>query len=416
MSEDRANGAEGLACAVISSDQEFRRQLAAMLRESDGSSVALEVVEPFTGITDTHLQRLRRAKPDVVFVDLQSDPHVGVKFVQFLLDSELTRSVVGSGSADSPELLLEIMQAGVQDFMPKPLDRQKVHGVMQRLRRKSGLAAANGRSTELGRILSVFSPKGGTGSTTLAVNLAVAIHQISRKRTLLVDLDLELGETSLLLGVEPRFSSVDLVHNYHRVDEGLLASYIERDESGLDLLSAPYDPGDFQSIGADRVGQILGFLREQYDYVIVDAPKALNPVVMSALEASEALLLLCTPELQSLRNATRVLPRLQELGRRKPDDWIRPVLNRYGASLPISVAEVEKALGLEVYWTLHNDYRPLLGSINDGRPLVLGGGKSTYADDIRALASEVTGVRAANGSRSRLLGGLLSAFGNGRHS
>jgi pilus assembly protein CpaE len=344
----------------------------------------------------------------VVFVDLESDPQVGLKFAQFLIDSAVARTVVGTGRADSSELLMQAMQAGIQEFLPKPLDPERASGLIARIRRKAGKAVAKERPTELGKLFSVFSPKGGTGATTFAVNLAVAMHQISRKRTLIVDLDLELGETALLLGMEPKFSSVDLVRNYHRVDEELLASYIERDESGVELLSAPYHPADFHSVDGDRIGTILGFLKQHYDYIIADCPKTLSPVTMNAFEASDQILLLCTADLQSLRNMTRSVPLLKGLAGTRPDDWIRPIVNRYNPSLPITVSEVERTLGMKVFWTLQNDYRVVMDSINEGRPSVVGG-KSAYADDVRALAAELTGVDIV-GRRSGIWGGLLAGF------
>ena len=162
-------------------------------------------------------------------MDLESDPQVVLKLAQFLVDSNLARAVVGAGSTEQPELLLQAMQAGILEFLPKSLESGEVRGLVERLRRRTGKVSTTKGNRELGKLLSVFSPKGGSGATAFAVNLAVSIHQISRKRTLIIDLDLELGEMALLLGMEPRFSSVDLVRNYHRVDEGLLASYIEKD-------------------------------------------------------------------------------------------------------------------------------------------------------------------------------------------
>ena len=242
-----------------------------------GCGVALEVDEPFTAITDSQLKSLQELESDVVFVDLESDPQVGLKFAQFLIDSNLARAVVGAGSTESPELPLQAMQAGILEFLPKTLDADKVRGLVGRLRKRTGKPETEKQSREVGKLLTVFSPKGGSGATAFAVNLAVSIHQLSRKKTLIVDLDLELGETALLLGMEPRFSSVDLVRNYHRVDEGLLASYIERDKSGVELLSAPYQPADFQTVDGERIGSILQFLKQQYDYIVIDAPEDAEP-------------------------------------------------------------------------------------------------------------------------------------------
>ncbi|MEX1256118.1 MAG: AAA family ATPase [Gemmatimonadota bacterium] len=408
------NGHSALISAIVSTDPEFARRLVEMFPPSADVRMALEVAEPFTSITDSHLEALRRLDPDVVFVDLESDPQIGLKFAQFLVDSALGRAIVASGSADSPEILLQAMQAGIQEFLPKPLESNRLSGVIERLQKKAGKSGRTvGNGAEVGKLLSVFSPKGGSGATTFAVNLAVAIHQLTRKRTLIVDLDLELGETALLLGMEPRFSSVDLVRNYHRVDEGLLASYIERDESGTELLSAPYQPADFHSVDGERIGMILGFLKEHYDYIVADAPKTLNPVTMNAFEASDQIYLLCTADLQSLRNVTRSLPLLKGLAGERPDNWIRPIVNRFNPSLPISVGEVERTLGMKVYHTLQNDYRPIMDSINEGRPVVLNK-KSKYGEDVRKLAARITGMGPSEDEKGGFFGSLLSGKRGGQ--
>lgn len=403
------NGSSALKGAIVSTDPEFRRRLIETFASQAGLRFALEVDEPFKTITDSHLRDLQDADSDVVFVDLESDPQVGLKFAQFLMDSNMAKAVVGAGNADSPDLLIQAMQAGILEFLPKSLESEKVDGLIARLRKKTGKTPVAKEHARQGILLSVFSPKGGSGATALAVNLAVAIHQLSRKRTLIVDLDLELGETALLLGMEPRFSSVDLIRNYHRVDEGLLASYIERDKSGVELLSAPYQPADFQTVDGDRIGSILRFLKEQYDYIVVDAPKTLNQVTLNAFEASDQILLLSTADLQSLRNVTRSLPLLKGLAGSRPDDWIRLIVNRYNPSLPITVGEVERTLGMKVYWTLRNDYRPVIDSINEGRPAVLGK-KSVYADNVREMAADITGVESMEKkSKSKILGKLLAS-------
>ena len=407
---ESGNGDGTMRGAVISTDPEFRRRLAEVFASNAELELGLEVDEPFTSITDSQLKKLQDLESDVVFVDLESDPQVGLKFAQFLVDSSLAQAVVGAGSTESPELLLQAMQAGILEFLPKSLDSEKIDGLVTRLRKRTGKSTVSKESKELGKLLTVFSPKGGSGATSFAVNLAVSIHQVSRKRTLIVDLDLELGETALLLGMEPRFSSVDLIRNFHRVDEGLLASYIEQDSSGVELLSAPYQPADFQSVDGERIGGILNFLKEQYDYIIVDAPKTLNPVTLSAFEASDHILLLSTADLQSLRNVTRSLPLLKGLAGSRPDDWIRLIVNRYNPSLPITVGEVERTLGMDVSWTLKNDYRAVIDSINEGRPAVLRK-KSAYAQNVQTVAAELTGMGPEKRSKSRILGKFLAGAG-----
>jgi pilus assembly protein CpaE len=210
-----------------------------------------------------------------------------------------------------------------------------------------------------GKILAFFSPKGGGGSTTLATNLAIVVHRTTHKRTLLVDLDLEMGESALVLGVQPRFNFVDFVENFRRMDAGLLASYIERHESGVHLLSAPFQPEKAETVTADQIRRILGFLRQHYDYIIVDTPRSFA-----------------------------LLKRVLTGG----PDQVRLVLNRYDPNDSISPSDVERSLGLKVFWKVSNDYEAVMGSVNSGKPIVLNGGKSSYTSDVKGLAAAVTGI------------------------
>lgn len=415
--ERRSAGSERpVKVALISTDPACSEAIRAALDGDPDVELGLELDVPFTEIADPQLDRLRRLEPEVVILDLESDPRVGLKFAQFLLDEGFAQALIGTGSELSPELLLAAMHAGIVEFLPKPLSADDIHEALQRLWRKTGRKTREEIDQEPGRVVVVFGAKGGSGTTTLASNLAVEIHRLSRRKTLLVDLDLELGETALLLGMEPKFSIVDLVRNFHRVDAGLLASYIERHKSGVELLSAPYEPTDPEEVSADRVSRILGFLRERYDFVIVDTPKTFSPVAMAAVEASDELYLVTTADLQSLRNVARCLPLLRRIGDRKGTGWLRLIVNRFDSRQLIGLDEVEKTLDLEVFSTVANDYRSVVESINEGRPVVLGGA-SDYADDVRRIAGRITDLDSeAQRNRSGLLSRLMHVLGGDRTS
>src|SRR5690606_11441020 len=125
------------------------------------------------------------------------------------------RRFLAVGPTLSPELLLEAMRAGITEYLPKPVTAEALAGALDRLERKLGGAAKDGPARQPGRVFAFFSPKGGSGSTTTATNVAIQLHRLTGKRTLLVDLDLELGEIALFLGVQPRFNFVDMIRNFH---------------------------------------------------------------------------------------------------------------------------------------------------------------------------------------------------------
>ncbi len=391
--------------AVISTDQGLRELLRKVISADDlGITVGLEVIVPFPEINDSHLEQLRQLGPDLIFLDVSDDPIMGLKFAQFLIDGAPNRRIIGLGDPLTPELLLQAMQAGVSEYLPKPVSEDKIQDAIDRIARKFGHRVEE-RRREPGKLLAFFSPKGGAGSTCVATNTAISLHRLTRGKVLLVDLDLELGETALLLGVEPRFSFVDLVRNFHRVDAGLLASYIERHDSGVELLSAPFHPAKAETVTGDQIRQILHFLKQHYDWVVVDTSKSFTPPTLATFEQADSVFLVTNVDLPSLRNITRCLPLLERMGQVKEDDWLRIVVNRYQASDPITLKEIEKTLGIPVYWTLANDYESVMNSINSGKPVVLSD-KSAFARDMKAFVADVTGTAPSRDSRSGLLDNL----------
>ncbi|MFV1987779.1 MAG: CpaE family protein [Gemmatimonadota bacterium] len=409
MSQEIESGAGTLRAAVISANSGFAKGLQETLDETGHAiSLVYSVTAPYTEIDDSHLDQLREGKPEITFLDLEDEPHVGLKFAQFIVDSGFTGALIALGSTDSPDLILQAMQAGVTEYVGKPIDTESLASALERVLRKTGRQAGR-KVTTPGELLVVFSAKGGTGSTTVAANLATELHRLSRKRTLLVDLDLELGESALIMGIEPKFSIVDLVRNFHRVDSRLLASYIERHETGLEILSAPYQPADYEAVSADRVKQVLQFLKQHFDYIVVDAPKTFTPATMGAFEEADRVYLVTTADIPSLRNLTRCVQLIRSFGRKKDDDWMRLLVNRFDPNQVVTTAEIEKTLDMEVFWTLRNDYKAVMNSINTGRPAV-SDPKSAFAKDIRALASKLTDTQ-IDTSGGGWLGGILGRNG-----
>jgi len=401
-------------CAILSTDAELADALRSSEPVRSGSvEVVSEIRTPCADITDVELENLREADPDLIVLDLEPNVPIGLKFAQFLADEGLGRVLVASAEPQSPELLMEAMHAGVSEFLPKPVTAEEAEKAVGRARRKLGRGGEGRKERAPGEVLVFFSAKGGTGCTSLCTNTAIEIHRATRGRTLLVDLDLELGETAVQLGVEPRFSMVDLVRNFHRVDSDLLASYIEHHESGVDLLSAPQQPADFEAVGGDLLRRILSFLRRHYDHVVVDAPKTLNPATLAALNAADHVMLVTTADLPSIRNLTRCLPLLRQAGGSQDEDWIRLVVNRHDPNGLISLNQVEKTAGYPVFQAVRNDYQTVMNAINKGSPVVMEG-SSNFAADVRSMALKVAGVEGEERDDERgWLRGLLGVLRNG---
>jgi pilus assembly protein CpaE len=394
--------------ALISTDRGFREMAKdVFLAEEGWAAPALEITAPFESFGDEQIRPLRQLHPELVVLDISEAPDLGIKLAQFLSESSPGIRFIAAGPLLQPEHLLVAMRAGVADYLPKPVTGDAFRAALERIRHMLGRGAKDGPK-QPGKLYTFYSPKGGSGTTTTATNFAVVLHRLTGKKTLLVDLDLELGEIALLLGVQPRFNFVDMVQNFHRMDADLLASYIERHSSGVHLLSAPYHPEKAEVVTGDEIRRILQFLRKHYDYLVVDTAKSFAPATLAALEQAELAFIITNVDLASLRNLQRGLPLLKRmLGR--GDSHIRLVVNRYHPDNDISLDDVQRTLGMPVFRTLCNDYEGVSRSISTGTPIVLNG-NSKFSKEMKMLGVEVTGLRDKDvrGGRLRALSAPLT--------
>jgi pilus assembly protein CpaE len=395
--------------AVVSTDPAFRDFIRHNLGPQAGVAGGFtEITVPYRELTEDQLSTLRQAGSDVIVLDLTDDPELGLKFAQFLTERSPDARLIAAGPLLPPDLLMAAIRAGVVDYLQKPVTDAALQQALARALQRLGKAKADPTAQKTGKLYTVFSPKGGAGSTIFAVNLAVTLHRQTEQKTLLVDLDLELGDSASMLGIQPRFNFVDFVENFRRMDAGLLASYIERHSSGIHVLSAPYQPDKAQPTTADQLRRIFTFLREHYDYIVVDMPRSFSASTIAVLESADLLFILATVDLPSLRNVQRVLPLLTRV-LPQGEDQVRLVVNRYNPDDAISLNDVRHTLGFDVFATLANEYEAVMESVNTTKPIVLGG-PSQYALDIRTVAARLTGMPLPEQGKRGVLGKLTGAL------
>lgn len=398
-----------LGAVLVTADEHLRQSVIDAVRDG-GLPIRfdLEIAVPARSLEPEHLERLRAIEPHLVILDMSGDPDRAVRAASGIAAGNPGAALVGIGPDLDSSCLLDAMRAGVMEYLPRPAEAPTIRDALGRVLRKRGWAESLGGQRN-GKLLAFFSPKGGSGSTTVVTNVGIELHRLTGRRTLLVDLDLEMGEIASHLGVRPRFHFVDLVRNFHRMDADLLASYIESHESGVQVLSAPFEPEIGEEVTGEQIARILGFLRSHYDYVLVDTSKSLAPPALAALRTADPIFLVTNVDVPSLRNLKRCLPILDAVTAGDPER-LRLVVNRFNAKSLVRLEDLEDTLGLEVYWTLTNDYDTVIESISSGHPLVLKG-KSRYANQLGELARDIVdGAQGATRSKGSFLKRLLSPF------
>lgn len=395
---------------ILSADTELR----GIFNETasrHGFSIQLEMSTRPDGATGRHLDRIRRFRPDLLLLDFDDDPEAGCRLATRIVEAVPSSCIVGASWSESREVLVATMRAGVSELVQKPVSRSDLEETLTRIRRRLG-----GREVtdEEGRIFAFFGPKGGAGSTTVASNFAIHLHARTGKRTLLVDLDLELGEVAIFLGVEPDYSVVDLIKSLHRLDEELLDTFLQVHDSGIEVLAAPYRPREARGVSAEHVREMLEYLTQHFPFLVVDVSNTLSDAAMGAFEAADEIMVVSQVDVPSVRNIQRCRSLFDSLPGASHE--LHLILNRYGGKGEISVTDIEEALGSEVFWTLSSDYDSVVYSINTGRPLVMNV-PSPCSREIEGLVAKTIGMDTeeekadSEGLLSRAVGRLMPRRG-----
>lgn len=386
--------------AVVSADEALRD-----VARTAGDEVSVEwglMLDPTVSAGDEAFHALSDAGPQIVLIDLDGDPRSGVSLAAKIAEVAPEVVLLSAGGDVEASTLIEAMRAGFREYLRKPV---RPGDLTQAISRANGNGHVPGKQP--GKIFTFFSAKGGTGTTTVATNVGIHMHQVTGRRTLLVDLDTELGEIASFLGIQARFNLVDLMKNFHRMDADLLTSYIESHESGVHVLSAPFQPEPGQQLTGELAHSVLSFLRSHYDYVIVDASKSLTPGALAAVRDADEVLLIANLDIPSIRNLKRSLAALKE-GVLEDPERVKLVVNRYNPKSLISVEDLEETLGTRVHRTLCNDYQSVIEAISTSRPIVMNQ-DCRYSREIKELAAELAGVPASEGgTRTPLLQALTA--------
>jgi pilus assembly protein CpaE len=353
-----------LTAQVVTYDEEFKRQVARLLR---AGGVPVGIVEG---------RSPEGAAPDLVVVDIRADASSGMAAIERLRAGNATLAIFAIAAAAEPDLILQAMRAGANEFFPwnatdgttaGRATEESFHGAVRRTAaRREAVSASNKQPC----VTHVFlGAKGGAGTTTVAVNCGVELARLTKKPTLAVDLKTCLGEVALFLGVRPRFTVLDAVENLHRLDKDFLKELVAKHKTGLDILagSEQFDRPNAQDAGA--IEEMLRVLTRTYDYVIIDAGNVINACVAAALYAADTIFLVTNPDVPSIRNAQRLVDRIRQLG--AGGERIKVLLNRASEHHLIAPKQIETALGYGIHHTFGSDYRTVSTALNSGVPLTM---------------------------------------------
>ena len=369
----------------------------AELREALGRHSEVEMVGWSEGVTESaatltggHLQ-----------VVLHGTRNSGLPEDELAAIREHTQTpVILLASGEASALLEQALEADVSDVLLLP---QMTENVVFSIRKASHsgrrTVGAGSHAPRRGRIVTVFSPKGGTGKTVTATNLACTFAKYEGKNTLLLDLDLQFGDAAIMLGLEPEKTIYDLVVAPGELDSEKLAGYTTRHPSGLDILPAPLRPEDAELVTEAKLARLLEVARESYDVIVVDTSPFFHGPMLATLDRTDELLLVCGLDVPTLKNVRLSLQTLELLA--FPQNRIRVVLNRANSKVGMKPGEVEGALEVKVRFELPSDGKVPL-AVNRGTPIVLADDKADFSRAMREMAKGLSPVETVKVQKRRL--------------
>lgn len=322
-------------------------------------------------------------RPSIVIIDISHKTELALDIISKISNNHKTCKIVVTSSGYSTETIIKAMRAGAREFLPKPLIKDDFVTALSKIKEQvSGFHSEDKKC----RIITTFSNKGGIGKTAIATNLALELANMTKERVALIDLNLQLGDITTFLDINPSFDISYVIQNLSRIDETFLLSSLEKyKETSLYVLADPPYLEQAEDITAEQISALFDVLKQAFSYIVVDTSANFDGKTITALDHSDLILLISIVNLPAIRNCQRCLELFERLGYEKSKTKI--ILNRYMENDEIKIEDVEDVLGRKIYWKIPNNYFTIMSAINKGIPVGLINADSNISKSYRELAA-----------------------------
>ncbi len=389
---------KALAALIICPD----RGLSQAFQAGTARSQNFQIVEDLTVYPTTQQldSKLRQLRPDVLLIDLGSQPDAAMGLIGVAASLNPAVYVIGLHSANDAALIIQSMRAGSTEFLSAPFEHESVHAAVTRIRK---IQEAQTRDAPVrGKVIAFTAVKPGQGVTTIASNVAAGLAEDGKRRVLLIDFDLLGGTLSFTWRVTNSYSVLDAVQHADKLDETLWGAIVTN-RNGVDLLLGPESP-EHLSLQSDRYARVVEFARGLYEFVVLDLPCAYGPEAKAVMPDADHTYLVCNPELPSLHLTRRCISHLEQNGYSR--DQFSLLLNRLSRRGELGPQDMERVFNFPIGKVLPEDEGAVHRALTAGKPVPdsseLGRALKNFAQDIYGKGREVK-KKAAGLSLSALL-------------
>lgn len=371
-----------LQMVVIDADETSRNNVIKIVEELG----FIELIGDFENML-TAYDVIMQARPPLVFFDLTENIDLALDTIEKIITIHKNIFIFAASNNVESDLVIQTMRAGAREFLIKPIVKDDFQ---RSLKKAKNILRQDNESTE-GKIYSVFSNKGGIGKTSIATNLAIQLNELTGERVCLVDLNLQMGDISTFLDINPSFDIAYVITHISRLDESFLHSSLEKyKDREIYILADPPDIEQAEEISADDISSLLGFLKTMFSYIIVDTSSSFDVKTLTCLDISDYIFLVMLVNLPSIRNCQKCLSLFKRL--EYDEDKIKLVVNRYIEDDEITIDDVEEALSHSIFWKIPNNYFALMSAINKGIPVSEVEPDAEISRNYLSLAEKLSGV------------------------
>ncbi len=375
------------------------------------------VVVGQAGSGEEAVEKVKILQPDVILMDINMPGMDGITATEQIVAQVPNACILIMSVQGEQEYLRRAMVAGAKNYLVKPFSQDELvqaikQGFIKEKMRRNVLRFEPKQEVQ-GKIISVFSTKGGIGKTTISTNLAVALAEKTSANVGIVDADLQFGDVALFLNLVPRATIADLVRDIDNLDAHVLEGYLAQYSDKVKLLPAPIRPEHAETVTGSHLSTILKTMRANFKYTIIDTAPTFSDSMLTVLDASDIVLVVAALDLPTIKNVKLCLEIMESL--HYGQDKVKVVLNRADTNGDINIDEVEASLQYKFSATIPSDGKTVVPSVNRGVPFVASHPKTPVAHSIFELARLVADSDWENQGQKQLpatvVGRLKRLFG-----
>ncbi len=325
-------------------------------------------------------------RSDILIFELDDNPEKGFKVVQSLLELDAIGEVFLASRHSDPAVLLQAIRTGAKEFFSQPVKEQEVRNALQRFKERHDKSRNKG-SVKIGQTIYLIGSKGGVGTTTVAVNLAVNLAEMNDSNSVaLIDMNMLFGDVPLFLEMKPNFHWGEITRNISRLDTTFLMNVLSKHSSGVYILPSPTSVNGYDVANPQVIAHLLALMQRMFDFVVIDGGQSLDETSLKILEMADIILVVSILSLPCLSSIKKLLSAFHLLGY-PSRERTRIVMNRYLKKSQISLKDAQDSIDREIFWALPNDYPTTLSAITQGKPLSEMAPKAAVSKGVRELTN-----------------------------